>query len=441
MVRAADGLCTHEPMTMHIDLNSCFAIIEQQSNQLLRGKPVGIAAYDSPRGFILAASYEAKAKGIKLGVNVGEAKKMCPGIVVLTPDPSKYREAHRRFKKILLRYSSAVVPKSIDEFVLDLRGSPAVRSGLSAKEIGQQIKADISQDLGEAVTVNVGIGTNRFLAKYAAGFNKPDGLTQIDHTNLIDYYRGMDLVDLPGINIRYRRRLRAAGITCPLDFLGAKRHTLRRVVFKSIVGDYWYQRLRGWEVDDRVFERKTIGHQYALKNKTTDPEELAKLLMKLCEKIGRQLRKNSYYAHGIHLYLGFEQLRDGVPKHLIYGSHVAGGFETMPYLRSWHQGRKLNTRLHSGRDIYRAAKQLLEIADIPANVKIMSVNVYDIRPWNPEQMNLFEHVRDLSANRNLSQALDKINDRYGEFTITPATMAEMDKIILDRIAFGNVRDL
>src|SRR5689334_18383134 len=103
-----------EPRVMHIDLNSCFAIIEQQANRLLRGRPVGVSAYDTPKGFILAASYEAKAKGVKLGVNVREARDMCPGIVIVTPDPSKYREAHRRFKELMEEYTSDVAPKSID---------------------------------------------------------------------------------------------------------------------------------------------------------------------------------------------------------------------------------------------------------------------------------------------------------------------------------------
>ncbi|MCA9349025.1 DNA polymerase IV, partial [Candidatus Saccharibacteria bacterium] len=190
-------LNTSEPRIMHIDLNSCFTTIEQQANRLLRNRPVGVAAYDSPRGFVLAASYPAKAKGVKLGVTNAEAKVLAPGITIMTPDPSKYREAHKRFKEILLDYTSDVSPKSIDEFVLDLSGSPVLRSGQSVEAIGLEIKQKIYARLGEAVTVNIGIATNRFLAKYAAGFDKPNGLTIITHENLISKYNGMSLVDLP----------------------------------------------------------------------------------------------------------------------------------------------------------------------------------------------------------------------------------------------------
>lgn len=175
--------------------------------------------------------------GVKLGVNVREARALCPGIIIMTPDPAKYREAHRRFKELMLEYTSDVTPKSIDEFVLHLGNAPIMRTGASMESIGLEIKERIAERLGEAGMVNIGIGPNR-LAKFAAGFDKPDGMRRIDHTNLEQTYDGMDLIDLPGINVRYRRRLQMYGIDTPLDFLRADRRVLEKVVFKSIVGYY-----------------------------------------------------------------------------------------------------------------------------------------------------------------------------------------------------------
>src|ERR1039458_10077887 len=114
-----------DPLTMHIDLNSCYAIIEQQANPLIRNKPVGVAAYDSPGGFIIASSYEAKRLEIKL-MRIREAREICKDIIIMMPDPEKYFDAHRRFKAVLERYTSAVTPKSIDEFAVDFKGSRAV---------------------------------------------------------------------------------------------------------------------------------------------------------------------------------------------------------------------------------------------------------------------------------------------------------------------------
>jgi len=504
------------PYIVHIDLNSCFAIIEQQANRLLRGRPVGISAYDTPRGMIIAASYQAKAKGIKLGVNVEQSRSMCPGIVIMTPDPAKYREAHRLFKAVLLEYSPDVTPKSIDEFILDMSASPALRimkdelrikkvacvanhdSSLiihnsdyaerllhnqAMLQIGKEIKAKIAESLGEYVTVNIGISTNRFLAKYAAGFGKPDGMTLIDHTNLRNMYEGVKLVDLPGINTRYRARLRIHGIYTPLDFLEADMVVLRKQVFKSINGYHWYRRLRGFEADDVEFSRKSIGHQHALSNKTTDMGELERLLIKLCEKTGRRLRKNNLYATGTHLYLGFSSnpmTNDQTAnykqapryKHQT-DSEGAIGFESMHYLRSWHHGERVGHRLYSTSDIYQSAKRLLYMAEIPNNVRIMAVNVFGLADWDPEQLSIFDvqesnvevqelkvngqelkiegrklkvgavatDMRSMGTRKRVSDAVDAINDRYGEFVVTPAAMMDMQGTILDRIAFGQVRDM
>lgn len=424
-----------EPRVMHIDLNSCFAIIEQQANRLLRARAVGVAAYDTPRGFVLAASYEAKRLGVKLGVNVQQARDMCPGIVILTPDPSKYREAHRRFKELMLEYTDDVAPKSIDEFVLDLSGSPKIRAGLSMEDIGRDIKQRVYERLGEAVTVNVGIGPNRFLAKYAAGFDKPDGMTTINWRNLEAKYEGMDLVDLPGINVRYRRRLQMYGIMTPLDFLTAERRVLEKVVFQSIAGYYWYLRLRGYEIDRAESKRTQVGHQYALPKKTMDKAELARLLMKLCEKVGRRLRKNGLTAGGIHLYLSFMNYQAVADR----DNGFIGG-ENLMSRNAWHHGQKVGYRLYSTKSIYLAAKSLLKNAEIYAPVRGMSITTFDLSPVDPEQLSLLVDERDFGAERHISDAVDEINNRYGEFVITPATMMDMRGEILDRVAFGNVRD-
>ena len=419
------------PRMMHIDLNSCFAIIEAQANRLLRGRPVGVAAYDTPRGFVLAANYIAKAKGVVLGVNVQEARQLCPGIVIMTPDPSKYREAHVRFKKLLLEYSPSVVPKSIDEFVVDMSATPSIRRGMTMEQIGTEIKIKIAERLGEAVTVNIGIAPNRFLAKYAAGFNKPDGMTTIAHDNLHQMYEGKDLVDLPGINVRYKRRLWMAGIQSPLEFMDAEPELLQKRVFQSIVGYHWHMRLRGWEIDNREFKRKSIGQQYALAHKTADIKELEVLIMKLSEKTGRRLRKNGFYGTGIHLYLGFV----GSP------SDPSASFEHMHKLRRWSHGEKLGYRLYGTQSIYQAAKRLLNRADILNKVSLIAVTVFGLEPWDPEQLSIFSDDKSLSVQRRLQDALDSVNDRYGEYVITPATMLGTNSVILDRIAFGSMSEI
>jgi DNA polymerase-4 len=404
-----------DPYIMHIDLNSCFAIIEQQANPLIRHKPVAVAAYDTPRGMILASSYEAKNKGVKLGVNVEQARQLAPNICIRMPDPAKYRDAHRRFKKVLLKYSSDVVPKSIDEFVIDMYKSPSIRAGLSMQDIGYKIKQDIKKSLGNYVTVNVGIGPNRFLAKMAASLNKPDGLDTISGHNLVKTYSNLKLIDITGINVRYQARLNSVGIFTPLEFLNAPAEVLAKKVFKSKIGYDWYLRLRGWEVDDKLWGTKSFGHQYALSQKTTDIKELSKILAKLCEKTGRRMRKNGFMAGGVHLWMAFSNYEH------------------------WHKGRSVKHHLYATQDIYIQALRLLNEAEINGYVSQMGVSVYSLVPADPKQQTLFSGSR--LDNYSLTDATDTINDRYGEFTIAPGTMVNMDDIILDRIAFGSVKNM
>jgi DNA polymerase-4 len=363
---------------------------------------------------VIASSYEAKSKGIKLGVNVGEARAIDPGVIVLMPDPPKYIAAHRLFKEVVDEYTSSVYDKSIDEFVIDFAGSPTVREGRDLVDIGYEIKHKIKDRVGSYITVNVGIGTNRFWAKTAAGLNKPDGLDVMDAANALAIYERLSLTNLTGINYRYEARLNDAGIFTPLQFLAASQDKLKRRVFKSIVGDQWYARLRGYEVDDRRFARKSVGHNYAIKIKTRDRAELAQLLMKLCYKTGRRMRKQGYQARGIHLSLGFQ----------------SGNW--------WAKSRDTSSYMYSNDEIFFHAAKLLEEAFLPDRATHIAVSVYGLRPVDPRQLSIFGGTR--YDSRLLSDALDSINDRWGDYTVVPAAMQGMESVILQRIAFGSIKD-
>ena len=404
-----------KPLIMHIDLNSCYATIEQQANPLIRNKAVAVAAYDSPGGFIVASSYEAKRLGIKL-MRIKEARSIKPDIIVLTPDPEKYFDAHRRFKKILRSYTNKVIPKSIDEFVVDFSDSLAItKQARNLSDVGQEIKQRIKEDLGEYVTVNIGIAPNRFLAKVAAGLDKPDGLDIITWQNLLNIYGQLNLIDLPGINTRYQARLNLAGVFTPLDFLQSSMPKLKNQVFKSIVGYHWYLRLRGYEVDDSQFATKSFGNDYAVGNKTANREEVAKLIMKLCEKTGRRLRKHNFNGWGVYLGLSFENRT------------------------WWNKSHRSQHPLYATQDIFLAIMNLFNQVKLPARVTHINISVFNLLPTSPKQCGLFDGTR--LDNRSLAQAMDTINDRYGEYTITPASMTNMEDTIIKRVPFGSARDI
>ncbi len=399
------------PRIMHIDLNSCFATVEQQANKHLRGKPVFIAAYDTPKGCILAPSIEAKKYGVKTGARVGEAKYLAPNAVVRTPDTALIRDVHVKFKKICMDYSPNVVPRSIDEVVIDFHEMDYFLKDKTLMQIGAEIKQRLKKEIGDWMVCSVGIAPNRFLAKVASSYKKPDGLTYIDHTNLLNIYDTMELIDLPYIKYRNQTRLKAFGIFTIKDFVNAPLDLLKKQVFESINGYYWYKRLRGWEVDAIEFERKSFGQEYSLQRHTADPKELARLLMKLCEKMGRRLRRHGQAAHGIHI-------------GCIYVDRTW-----------WHQQKKSKSPLYTTLELYRAAQYVLDLR--PSEEKKLmklSVSCYDLSATKNAQASLFEEDEDKL--RKVSNALDAINDRYGEYVITPATMMSMDRTIVDRIAFG-----
>jgi len=396
---------------MHIDLNSCFATIEQQANPLLRGRPIAVAAYNSPNGCILAPSIEAKKFGIKTGFRVKEGKALCPGLIILSPDPDKYRYIHLKLRQLLLSYTTDLTPKSIDEFVLNFQNFPSFNTGLLAA--GRQIKTRIKQEIGDWLTVSIGIGPNRFLAKLASNLKKPDGLEEINYQNYFEIYSKLKLPDLNGINTRLTARLNSGGIYTVLQFYESNIYDLRSV-FHSISGYYWYLRLRGYEIDDIDFGRKSFGNMYSLPKHFSDSQDLSPVLHKLIEKMSFRLRSGGYKAKGIHL-------------GILYTDHTF-----------WHQGKIFHNHLFDSGDIFRASFRLLLLSGCKKPVANISVSCFDLTQNPTVQLDLFSSVL---KKINLSKAVDSINQKYGHFVVSPSAMLGTSSLVPDRIGFGSIGDL
>lgn len=399
------------PLVMHVDLNSCFATIEQQANPLIRNRPVAVAAYPTKNGCILAASYEAKRLGVKTGMRIKDGLLFCPNMIVLGPDPNKYRHIHREFRKLLSKYTFDYSPKSIDEFVLHFDKTIAVHRK-SMIDIGLDIKKQIREQIGDYLTVSIGISTNRFLAKQAAGITKPDGLDVIDHTNYEEIYKRLHVTDLTGIKERNYARLSPFGIHTTWDMYTAPFWKLK-AAFKSINSYYWMVRLSGNEIDKVEFARRSYGNSYALPKPFFKESDLSPILMKLVTKMSGRVRKAGLAAHGIHLSVYF---RDGTV---------------------YHRGYKTQKDLWSIQDFFNAShKILLEAPKKP--VRNLAVSSFNLKKVNTLQRDLFI---DLEKEMSLTNAVDFINHRYGTYTISPARMLPAKDNIPDRIAFGNVKEL
>ena len=401
---------SEKPLIVHVDLNSAFATIEQQSRPLLRGKPVAIINRRTEHTSIVTASYEAKKYGVKVGMKFTEAARLVPDLIAIESDPAKYRFVYQKLMAILNSYSPHVVMKSIDEGVMDFHHMVNCPDLI---EIGYEIKRRLRNEIGVAMRCNIGIGPNRFLAKTAAGLHKPDGMDLIDANNLREIYKTIKLTDLTGIAGQMEKRLNAVGIFTPLEFLDADKVALQKVVFKSITGCQWYDRLRGYEVDDNVSDTKTVGRQYVLENRNLTRQQITTRLHNLCESVGSRLRFQNKAARGVYVYI-----------------------RTVNH-QLWHASRMCQLPFYSDKTINFIAQQLF--LNAPDRIMEIGVHCYELTDNDNSQMSLFGDM--LACEQQLVGAVDTINQRFGDRTIHSADTLNTDEFVKQKIPFGSTKYL
>ncbi len=408
-----DEFNTERPLIMHIDLNSCFATVEQQARPLLRGKPVAIVNRRTEHTAIVTASYEAKAKGVKVGMKLKEARILCPDIVALESDPSKYRYVYHKLLDIMRDYSAHVTMKSIDEGVIDFHQTSHDIAGRDLVEIGHEIKRRLKEEIGVWMRCNIGISTNRFLAKTAAGLHKPDGLDVITSQNIKEVLGELKLVDLTGIASRNEHRLNSVGIYTPLQFFDADPVTLKRIVFKSVVGEWWYKRLRGFEVDDVQTQLGRVGRQYVLERFDLTHEEIAQRLHHLCESVGSRMRTQKKAARGVY----------------VYAKTLERGY--------WHSSTLSPLPFYSDAAIYTQALKLFQQA--PDGIREIGVHCYELTELETSQVSLF--ADEITRERQMVDAVDGLNKRFGDRTVHSANTLQTGIYVSTKIPFGSTRYL
>ena len=397
---------------MHIDLNSCFATVEQQARPLLRGKPIGVTNRKTPNACVVAASYEAKDRGVKVGMGFREAKMLVPDLILVETDPPKYHYVYQVLTDIMRSFSPNIAMKSIDEGIIDFSGTRQVVNNRPLEDIGWEIKWRVKDEVGSWMKCNIGIAPNRFLAKQAANLHKPDGMDRIDHINLRRVLAGLKLTDLFGIAERNQARLNACGIYTSLQFLEAPAELLRRHVFKSVIGEDWYQRLRGYEVDNQEWATKTVGRQYVLDDMRPTEELVRSRLAYLCETTGMKLRYKGLCARGIFIYVRY----------------VGGDL--------WYERKMFKSTFFSNAEVYRRATLLFNRRPRDDWPREIGVSCYALIPSDMSQVSLFDEV-----NREvwLTEAVDRINEQFGEFTVTYAASLDAKRVVKQKIPFGSTR--
>lgn len=395
---------------LHIDMNSYFASVEQQANPFLRGRSVGVCAYLSDNGTIIASSIEAKQKGIKTGTKVREAKLLDPDIILLENEPAKYRSTTDKIFKILSDYTNVVEPYSIDEAFLDMTGF--VKNWDDALKKADDIKERIRIEVGEWLYASVGLSWTKFLAKFAGDIAPKKSVLMIkDQKELANILVGRDLKDAWGINVRTEERLKFIGINDLGELKNFDENKIRR--FLGRWGYYLWCNVNGIEINKVAEGReaaKSIGHSYVLQKQSSDKEYLKSVFYKLCEKTGRRLREGGQEAGGISINLSY----------LNYGGV--------------HKSFKTNEKMFTTDEIFSEVEKFLDKLYLMEKVRGLAVSVTRLSSVSG-QLNLFEN--NLSK-KELSRSLDKINSKYGEYTVISGRMFGMDDVARDRIGFRKV---
>ena len=374
---------------MHIDMNAFFASVEQQHNPELRGKPIAVVG-SAKRTVITTSSYEARAFGVRTGMTVWEARQKCPRIILVVGDNRKYTYTSSRIVEMMHQFTPLVEVFSIDEAFLDVTGS--LRLFGSAERIAYLVKAEIRHHFG--ITCSIGIAPNKLLAKLASDMEKPDGLTVIRSEDVSRVLDRVPVKDLCGVGAKTGWQLALYGIRTCGDLGRFPVEILRRKF--GIVGEQLVRMGKG--IDDSpvipVEESdpvKSVGHSMTLERDIEERKEILKFLLQLSEMVGRRARRYNVWGKTVTLSIRYADFDTWVGKQ-----------ET------------LREYINRSEDIYREAVAILDTLVLVQPVRLLGVRLTNLR-YESNQLSLFPEERKKAF---MASAMDEVNDRYGDFTVT-----------------------
>jgi DNA polymerase-4 len=429
---------------LFVDLNSYFASVEQEVRPELRGRPVGIVPMMADSTCCIAASYEAKAYGVKTGTMVADAKRMCPGLVLVEARHEIYVDYHHRIVAAVESCLPVTAVLSIDEMACRLMGRE--RPLLAAMEMGRRVKARILERVGPMMRSSVGLATNRYLAKVASDMEKPDGLVALPADILAEALSHLVLRDLPGIGARTEKRLNERGIHTMQELLALDREQTGKL-WGSVEGERLWLWLRGENFDlNESSIAKSLSHQHVLAPEMRTPEKAWAVAHKLLHKAAMRMRAAGLWAGGIGLAIGFATPRGESPVSHPSDEDLSPGTPTSRYgvpTRGW----KAELRLSECQDNQTLIAALCRLwASRPAGAEFaqpyfIGVQLTGLVPDHLHSLSLFDELDGEPDRRRLQTAMDTLNNKYGLSTLAPATMLTAFKAAPTRIAFRSIPEL
>jgi DNA polymerase-4 len=423
---------------LHIDLNSFFASVEQQLHPEYRGKPLGVCGTMADTGALIAASYEAKALGVKTLTKVGEAKRLIPGIILVEGSHTQYAEYSHKIAEAVERICPVAHTPSVDEMVCQLIGRE--RQPPNARRIALAAKQAIKDDVGETLRCSIGMAPNRYLAKIASDMQKPDGLIGLLPSQLPRAIAHLELRDLPGVGARTEARLNAKGITTMEQLLALDRNGMH-ALWDSVWGDRLYHWLRGEDTGDDGAPvpsevQKSLGHSHVLGPEHRSDAGAWAVAHKLLHKAAMRLRMEHFYAASLGVTIKYaltrEQAAAAEAAERKVKKHTSGITQT-----SWG----MEARFRPAQDTLSLLEALQGCwAQRPSGAQhakpfFVGVTLRNLIPEAEMQATLFEEP----GNRNqLSATMDKLNLKYGHTTLHFAGMLPARESAPTRIAFTQI---
>ena len=376
---------------LHIDMDAFFVSVELLDHPELRGRPVAVGGQE--RGVVAAASYEARAFGVNSAMPVGQARRRCPNLIMLTPRLGLYRNVSEKIMAILREVTPLVEQLSVDEAFLDVGG--ARRLFGSPVQIGQQLRARIRAEVG--VPASVGIAATKHVAKIASAHAKPDGLLLIPAAATLEFLHDLPAGALWGVGGRTEERLRLHGIETVGDVAAAGPDQLRRLL-GTAAGDHLFQLASG--VDSRPVtpsrEEKSIGREETFFDPLADRDELHRILLFQAHDTATRLRAKGLVGRTVAIKVRFPD------------------FTTITRSATLPQATQVAA------EIYERARELLDGVEMTAaGLRLLGLRVENLSEQGGYQQLAFD---DDPRRGEAESAMDAVRSRFGVGALGPASL-------------------
>jgi DNA polymerase-4 len=416
---------------LFLDLNSYFASVEQELRPELRHRPIAVVPLVADTTCAIAASYEAKAFGVRTGTQVGEAKRLCPGIELVEARHEIYVKYHHKIVEAVGLCVPVSAVMSIDEMAASLIGRE--QPLMAAIDLAHRVKASIREHVGSTLRCSVGLAPNRYLAKIASDMEKPDGLVALTPDILEAALNGLALRDLPGIGARMERHLNDRGIRTMPQLLALSREQMNDA-WGGIGGEKLWHWLRGEDFNDPELEhQKSISQSHVLPPELRTHEGCYAVAHKLLHKAAMRLRTARLWTTNVSL-----SIKYAVPKADARRLHNSG----IPQA-GWSHGTTV-IECQDNQTLVEALVKLWKLRPQgPQHQKPFYVGVWlgNLVPDHLHTLSLFSGLESESRRTRLSSTMDALNYKYGLDTLMPASMLLAKAAAPTRIAFTSIPDL